>query len=228
MEVAATPGRPGMRDHLPILLVTALAAGAVAMAPGASACVDGSAYAASAERPHTFDAGGDTYYAQDDQVDIRAAWVGVHASPEGDPVYTAHLMVSALADGTLPAGAFYEMDVLETRVGAWIAADGTAEFGEWGVWATGPFVDDAGVFKRRSLPGSIDPDRGVISIQLPDDVAPAAGEVATTEVRPRTGWGEAVPVEFGSAERVVVTRDLSTPEGRCTAVLDGLPPSSDS
>lgn len=217
-----------MRDHLPIVLVTALAAGAVAMAPGAAGCVDGSAHAASADRPHTFDAGGDTYYVQDDQLDVRAAWVGVHASPSDEPVYTAHLMVSALPDGTLPAGAFYEMDVLETRVGAWIAADGTAEFGEWGVWATGPFADDAGVFKRRSLPGSIDSDRGVISIQLSDDIAPAAGEVVTTEVWPRVGQGEAVPVEFGSAERMVVTRDASEPDGRCTAVLDGLPPSTDS
>lgn len=217
-----------MRAHLPILLVIALAAGAVAMAPGAAGCQAGSAHAASADRPHTFDQAGDTFYVQDDQVDIRAAWVGVHASPSGDPVYTAHLMVTSVHDGTLPAGAFYEMDVLDTRVGAWVGEDGTAEFGEWDVWATGPFVDDVGVVKQRSLPGSLDRDRGVISVQLPDDVAPAAGEVVTTEVWPRVSQGESLPVEFGSAERVAVTRDVSQPDGRCAAVLDGLPPSADS
>lgn len=216
-----------MRDHLPIVLVTALAAGAVAFAPGATGCRGGSAHAASAERPHTVDPAGDTYYLQDDQADIRAAWVGVHASPSGDPVYTAHLMVDSVHDGTLPGGVLYELDVLDTRVGVWIGADGTAEFGEWGVWATGPFVDDVGVAKRRSLPGSVDPDRGVISIQLPDDVAPAAGEVVTTEVWPRVGRGEALPVEYGAVERVVVTADQSHPEGRCTAVLDGLPPDTE-
>lgn len=216
-----------MRNHLPIVLVTALAAGAVAFAPGATGCSHGAAHAASAERPHTFDQGGDTYYAQDDQVDIRSAWVGVHASPSGDPVYTAHLMVSSVHDGTLPGSALYELDVLGTRVGAWVGADGTAEFGEWGVWATGPFVDDVGVVKRRSLPGSIDRERGVVSIQLPDDVAPGAGEVVTTEVWPRVGRGDSVPVAVGSAERLVVTLDVSQPDGPCTAVLDGLPPNTE-
>ena len=213
-----------MRDRLAIVLVTALSAGAVAMGPVAAGCQAGSAHAATADRPHTFDQGGDTFYVQDDQVDVRAAWVGVHASPSGDPVYTAHLMVSSLHDGTLPAGAFYEVTVLGTRLGAWVGAD-EVEFGQWGVWATGPFVDAVGVAKQRSLPGSVDPDRGVISIQLPDDVAPAAGEVVTTEVWPRVGRGEAVPVEYGSAERVVTTLDVSEPDGRCAAVLDGLPPS---
>lgn len=212
-----------MRDHLPLVLVTALAAGAVALAPSATGCSDGSAHAASAERPHTVDAAGDTYYAQDDQADIRAAWVGVHASPSGDPVYTAHMMVDSLHDGTLPGGALYEMDVLDTQVGAWIGADGTAEFGEWGVWATGPGAGDAGVFKRRSLPGSIDPARGVVSVQLPDDLTPGAGEVVTTEVWPRVARGESSPTAVAAAERVVVTQDTSQPDGRCTAVLDGLP-----
>lgn len=211
-----------MRTHL--VLAAAIVAGTVAMAPGAAGCSDGSAHAASASRPHTADPAGDTYYGSDDQVDIRAAWVGVHASPSEEPVYTAHLMVSTLPDGTLPAGAFYELDVLDTRVGAWIDDAGTAEFGEWGVWATGPAVGDTGVFKRRPLSGTLDPDSGVISIELPDDVAPGAGEVATTEVWPRSARGATVPVEVGAVERAVVTLDVSHTDGRCTAVLDGLPP----
>ena len=128
-----------------VLLVAAVSAGTLAMAPGAVGCSDGPAHAASAARPHTFDEAGDTYYAPDDQVDIGAAWIGVQAGPSGDPVYTAHLMVGAVHDGTVPGGAFYGLELLDTTLGAWVADDGSVEFGEWGVWATGPFVDDAGV-----------------------------------------------------------------------------------
>lgn len=217
-----------MRLPVLILLVAVLSAGAVAMAPGATGCSDGPAHAASAARPHTFDPVGDTYYAPDDQVDVRAAWVGVHSTPSGDPVYTAHLAVSAVHDGSLPGGTFYGLGLLDTTVGAWVAADGSVEFGQWGVWATGPFVDDVGVAKLRDLPGTIDRHTGIISVQLPDDVAPAAGEVATTQVWPRTGRGESTQTGLGMVDEVVVTLDASQPDGRCTAVLDGLPADADS
>lgn len=212
-----------------LTLVTVLAAGAIALAPGgATGCSDGPAHAASAERPHTFDQAGDTYYVPDDQADIRAAWIGVHASSSGDPVYTAHVQVGAVHDGTVPGGAYYGLEVLDTTVGAWIAADGSVEFGQWGVWATAPFADDIGMGKLRDLPGSLDLERGVISVQLPDDVAPGPDEVVTTDVWPRTGRGATVETGLGIAERVVVTRDASQPDGRCTAVLDGLPPATSS
>ena len=66
----------------------------------------------------------------------------------------------------------------------------------------------------------------MISVVIPADVAPAVGEPATTEVSPRTGRGASTQSGLGIVDQLVVTLDASQPDGRCTAVLDGLPADS--
>lgn len=223
-----------MRQLISILLTAAL--GLTGVPASADGCTDGSAFIASADRPHIVDPAGDangSALAAPGVVDIDRVWL---STTDRTLPTTYVLNIAVVAPGGAPRSTGFIATFGDQPVNPpWIAAT-TDEAGRW-TFSTGGYLAQlflAGEVYEPSvqLIGEVDAQSGVISIRVPRDIIGdaevAAGTYNAIEVRsalitptrPQT-TGINVGVPFA----VPQTYDTLANAARCT--IDLRPPAED-
>lgn len=144
----------------------------------AEACVGGSAYLASAVRPHQVDVRGDAGSVTSpvvggrDALDLLSLWIGVE-DPNLD-LYSVNVAVADLT--TVPVGTAYFVEFAEGDR-PWVSATKSAA-GEWqyasGTYASTLFFVGSVYEHRDKLVGRADEEAGILSIVLPRTIVTAA------------------------------------------------------
>lgn len=208
----------------------------IPQAPSAAAgCVSGSAYDASADRPHVLDPSGDVREEFDDwpgrdALDLQRVWISSIGSPT-HPLFALHIQVDDLSAASHGTTLHMEFDdAAEVAVRPWMAAT----YSEQGGWAfdTGDRAGDVfyvgDVYQGwGEVEGEVDLDRNVITMEIPFSV------ISDTDIAPDLPFGPLVgytglrlgghglsyrPTTYGGASFIVTADTVSNAE-HCEVLL---------